>query len=109
MVPMASPRLVRAVPASVAPVPPSAIASVPVIDDAPRFRASSVLSITKPPLALRSKLSSLPTRSRPSPAVKLAPLLEIVMEPEPLVIEIPVPAVSVALVSVLPEELPISS
>ena len=52
--PMASPRAVRAALADVAPVPPSPIASVPVIELASSFTANSLDSITSPPLLLRS-------------------------------------------------------
>ena len=66
----------RAAEASVAPVPPSETASVPVIEDAPRSTAISVDSITRPPLALRSALTVEPETSMPSPAATLAPPLD---------------------------------
>ena len=49
--PIASPKAVLAALAVVAPVPPSPIASVPVIELAARSTAISVDSITSPPLA----------------------------------------------------------
>nr|BAR38654.1 hypothetical protein [uncultured Mediterranean phage uvMED] len=55
--------------ADVAPVPPSPIASVPVIELASSFTAISVDSITRPPLDLRSTDKVLPDLSRPSPAI----------------------------------------
>ena len=80
----------------VAPVPPSATASVPVMLDAPRSTASSVLSITKPPLALASMLTVEPLTSIPSPALTLEPPEDaMVIEPLPSVIVMLLPAVSV--------------
>ena len=51
---MASPRAVLAADALVAPVPPSETARVPVIEEAPRSTANSLLSITTPPFAFKS-------------------------------------------------------
>ena len=51
------------------PVPPFPKAKVPVILLAPKFTASSVLSITKPPFAFKSKLKVLPLLSNPFPGV----------------------------------------
>ena len=45
------------------------IPRLPVIDEAPKSIANSVDSITRPPLALRSVLNSVPVKSKPSPAV----------------------------------------
>ena len=55
--------------AVVAPVPPSPMASVPVIELASSFTAISVDSITRPPLAFKSTDKVLPDLSRPSPAI----------------------------------------
>jgi hypothetical protein len=63
------PSAVRAAEAVVAPVPPSPMASVPVIELASSFTAISVDSITRPPLAFRSTDKVLPDLSRPSPAI----------------------------------------
>ena len=94
--PIATPSAVRAADAEVAPVPPSPIASVPVIADAPKSTANSVDSITQPPLAFRSTLTVEPTTSIPSPAATLEPpAAEIVIEPLPSVIVMFDPAVSV--------------
>ena len=68
-VPITKPKDVLAAEAEVAPVPPSAIAKVPVIELASSFNASYVDSITKPPFDFKSKLNSLPLLSNPSPAV----------------------------------------
>jgi len=67
--PIATPKAVLAALALVAPVPPSPIASVPVIELAARSTAISVDSITSPPLALRSTERVLPDLSNPSPAI----------------------------------------
>ena len=66
---MANPKAVLAALALVAPVPPSPIARVPVIELAARSTAISVDSITSPPLAFKSTESVLPDLSNPSPAV----------------------------------------
>ena len=66
---MANPKAVLAALALVAPVPPSPIASVPVIELAARSTAISVDSITSPPLAFKSTESVLPDLSNQSPAV----------------------------------------
>ena len=66
---MANPKAVLAALALVAPVPPSPIARVPVIELAARSTAISVDSITSPPLAFKSTASVLPDLSNPSPAV----------------------------------------
>ena len=51
----------------VAPVPPSLTANVPVILDAPRSIANSLLSITAPPLLFKSSSISLAFAVIPSP------------------------------------------
>ena len=56
----------------VAPVPPSSTARVPVILDAPKSNANSVLSITAPPLDLRSNDKTADEASKPSPANNVA-------------------------------------
>ena len=66
---MAKPKAVLAADAEVAPVPPSPIASVPVIELAARSTAISVDSITKPPFDLRSTDKVFADLSKPSPAV----------------------------------------
>ena len=76
--PIASPNAVLAALALVAPVPPSEIARVPVIELAAKSTANSVDSMTKPPFAFRSTLNSFPFLSKPSPAVTL-PLEENVL------------------------------
>jgi 3-oxoacyl-[acyl-carrier protein] reductase len=93
----------------VAPVPPSPTANVPVMLEAPRSTASSVLSITRPPFAFKSTLKVPSTRSKPSPALKLVPVAAMVILPAAFVIETPVPAVSVALVRPPVSVLPIKS
>ena len=66
---MTRPSAVLALEADVAPVPPSEIAKVPVIELAPRSTAISVDSITSPPFDLRSTDNVFPDLSKPSPAV----------------------------------------
>ena len=68
-VPIASPKAVLAAEAEVDPVPPSPTARVPVIELAARSTATSVDSITSPPLALRSTDKVLPDLSSPFPAI----------------------------------------
>ena len=76
-VPAAStPKFVLASEALLAPVPPSAIARVPVIEEAPRSTAISVDSITSPPFAFKSaeivKVSvALTAAVMPSPPVNV--------------------------------------
>ena len=67
--PMAKPRAVLLAEAEVAPVPPSEIARVPVIELAAKSTANSVDSITRPPFDLRSRDKVFPDLSSPSPAV----------------------------------------
>ena len=67
-VPITSPKDVLAAEALVAPVPPSDMARVPVIELASSFKANSVDSKTIPPLALRSAAKLLPFLDKPSPA-----------------------------------------
>ena len=67
--PIATPNAVLAALALVAPVPPSPIASVPVIELAARSTAISADSITSPPFDLRSADKVLPDFSKPFPAV----------------------------------------
>ena len=64
-----TPNAVRAAEAVVAPVPPSLIASVPVLLDAPKSIASLLLSNTAPPLDFASIDNVLPDFAIPSPAV----------------------------------------
>ena len=66
---MANPSAVLAAGALVAPVPPSDMAKVPVIELASNLRANSVDSITRPPFDLRSRDNSVPDLSKPLPAV----------------------------------------
>ena len=98
--PVPAPRFARAVAASVAPVPPLAIASVPpaviVPDD-----------VTGPPVKVRPVVP--PDTSTDVTVPLPPPVAAIVMLPEPLVMVMPEPAVSVALDSVLPVELPMSN
>lgn len=94
-----APKFVKAVAASVAPVPPLATASVPpsVIVPDPVTGPPEVVKPVVPPLT--------PTDvTVPPPAVDA-----MVIEPLPFVTVIPDPAVSVALVSVLPVLLPMSN
>ena len=67
--PIATPKAVLAALALVAPVPPSEIAKVPVIELAARSTAISADSITSPPFDLRSADNVLPDFSKPFPAV----------------------------------------
>ena len=55
--------------AVVAPVPPSPIASVPVIELESNFKASLPPSKAKPPLAFVSTNKVFPDLSRPAPAI----------------------------------------
>ena len=55
--------------AVVAPVPPSPMASVPVIELADKFNANSVYSIPIPPLLFISTDIVLPDLSIPSPGI----------------------------------------
>ena len=63
-VPIANPKAVLAALALVAPVPPSPIASVPVIELAARSTATSADSITSPPFAFKSTDIVLPVFCR---------------------------------------------
>ena len=64
-----TPNAVRAAPGVVAPVPPSPIAKVPVILDAPKSIASLLLSNTAPPSDFKSSDNVLPDFFNPSPVV----------------------------------------
>ena len=68
-VPITRPKEVLAAEALVAPVPPSPIASVPVIELAARSTAISEDSITSPPFAFKSTDIVLPVFCKPSAVV----------------------------------------
>jgi hypothetical protein len=95
-----APRLVRAVPASVAPVPPFATASVPanvIVPEVVMGDPDTVRPVVPPE---RATLVTVP---------EPPPVAAMVIDPVPFVMLIPDPAVSVALVSVFPVVLPIRS
>ena len=95
----AAPRVSLAPEALVAPVPPCAIASVPPTVSVPDVVIGEPVKVSPvvPPDAATDV-------TVPAPAVDA-----IVIEPVPFVIEMPVPAVKVALVNVLPALLPMSN
>jgi hypothetical protein len=97
-----------AVPAEVTPVPPRATGSVPalIVD------ASTAPPRVKLPLEVTVPLKVIPL-TLPVPLTEVteppAEVEVIVIEPAPLVIAIPDPAVNVAFVNVLPVVLPINN
>ena len=99
LVPVGTPRFVRASEALVAPVPPLATTKVPSSVTEPEV-------VTGPPLVVRPVV---PPSTSTLVTVPPLPVALTVIAPPPLVIVTPVPAVSVALSSVLPEELPMRS
>ena len=72
----------------VSPVPPSVAARVPVMEEAARSTASSLLSMTAPPLAFRSRANvvvvPLTDVSTPSPPVLVSVPLAVIAVPEPV-------------------------
>lgn len=92
------------------PVPPLAIGSVPVTLDAR-------LTESVPPSVKLPELVTVPVSVKPltvpvpltEVTVPPPPVAAIVIEPEPLVMLMPLPAVNVAFESVLPVELPINN